>query len=147
MHSEKPITYALHTVSQMFHQRRHWSSSNVRLMDDGPLSSFQGRLSNDSSFHAPLLKAIDGVVSWDTGCVSSSSTLQIFRDASHLWWLLCPPIYLLGHFPSFSVKEPPPPKQNKTKQTKNKQKSVWIYINYKATKQKQNKKYRWSSFV
>ena len=34
------------------------------------------------------------------GSVSSSSTLQIFRDASHLWGLLCPPVYLLGHFPS-----------------------------------------------
>ena len=28
--------------------------------------------------------------------VSSSSTLQIFRDASHSWWLLCP--HLLGRF-------------------------------------------------
>ena len=31
--------------------------------------------------------------------VSSSSTFQIFRDASHLRWLLCPPVYLLSHFP------------------------------------------------
>ena len=30
--------------------------------------------------------------------VSSSSTLQIFRDASHSWWLLCPHVYLLGRF-------------------------------------------------
>ena len=32
--------------------------------------------------------------------VSSSLTLQIFQDASHLWGLLYPPMYLLGHFPS-----------------------------------------------
>ena len=34
------------------------------------------------------------------GSVSSSSTLQIFREASYLWWLPCPLVYLLGHFPS-----------------------------------------------
>ena len=37
-----------------------------------------------------------------TGSVSNSSTLQISRDASFLWWLLkkmfCPPVYLLCHF-------------------------------------------------
>ena len=32
--------------------------------------------------------------------VSSSSALQIFRETSHLWGLLFPPVYLLGHFPS-----------------------------------------------
>ena len=31
------------------------------------------------------------------GSVSSSSTLQSFRDASHSWWLICPPVYLLCH--------------------------------------------------
>ena len=30
--------------------------------------------------------------------VSSSSTLQILREASHLWGLLCQPVYLLGRF-------------------------------------------------
>ena len=34
------------------------------------------------------------------GSVWSSSTLQIFRDTSHLWCLLFPPVYLLGNFPS-----------------------------------------------
>ena len=34
------------------------------------------------------------------GGVSSFSTLQIFREASHLWGLLCPPIVLLSRFPS-----------------------------------------------
>ena len=31
-----------------------------------------------------------------TGRVPSSSTLQVFREASHFWWLLCPAIHLLG---------------------------------------------------
>ena len=34
----------------------------VRLTDDGPLSSFQGRSSSASSFHASFLQAIDGVM-------------------------------------------------------------------------------------
>ena len=34
------------------------------------------------------------------GSISSSSTLQILQDASHLWELLCPLVCLLGHFPS-----------------------------------------------
>ena len=34
------------------------------------------------------------------GSISSSSTLQILQDASHLWELLCPLVWLLGHFPS-----------------------------------------------
>ena len=44
MHSEKP--YALHPVCQTFLQRHLWNSFNVRLIDDGPLSSFQGRSSS-----------------------------------------------------------------------------------------------------
>ena len=33
--------------------------------------------------------------------VTSSSTHQIFWDSSHLWWLLCSPVYYLhGHFSS-----------------------------------------------
>ena len=32
------------------------------------------------------------------GSVSSSSTLLIFQEASHLWGLLCPPVYHLGNF-------------------------------------------------
>ena len=55
--------YALHPVSQRFPQRCLWNSSNVRLIDDGPLSSFQERSSSASSFHASLLQAIDGVMS------------------------------------------------------------------------------------
>ena len=43
-------------------QRYPRSSSNVRLTDDGPLSSFEGRSSSASTFHASLLQAIDGVM-------------------------------------------------------------------------------------
>ena len=32
------------------------------------------------------------------GIVSSSSTLQSFRHARDLWWLFCPPVYLLRSF-------------------------------------------------
>ena len=34
----------------------------------------------------------------NAGC-TSSSTLQIFQNACHWWWLLCPPLNLLNHFP------------------------------------------------
>ena len=34
------------------------------------------------------------------GSVSSFSTLQIFQESSHLWGMLCPSVYLLGHVPS-----------------------------------------------
>ena len=51
--------YALHPVSQ----RCLWNGSSISLTDDGPLSSFQGRLSSTSSFYSSLLQAIDGVMS------------------------------------------------------------------------------------
>ena len=34
-----------------------------------------------------------------TYSISSSSTLLISWDASHIWWLLCPPVRVLVHFP------------------------------------------------
>ena len=46
----------------MFPQRCLSNSSSVCLTDDGPLSSFQGRSSTASSFHASLFQAIDSVV-------------------------------------------------------------------------------------
>ena len=55
--------YTLHHASQKFSQPCLWNSSYVRLTDDGPLSSFRGRLSSASSFHASLLQEIVGVVS------------------------------------------------------------------------------------
>ena len=68
-----------------------WNCSNVRLIDNSPLSSFQGRSSNASSFHAPLFPVIDGVmdvlVFVPASSVSSSSTLQIFLE---LVWVALP---------------------------------------------------------
>ena len=60
MRSEPP--YALHPISQKFPQRCLRNGSKVRLIDDGPLSSFQGRSSSASSFNASLLQAINGVM-------------------------------------------------------------------------------------
>ena len=47
---------------QTFPQRCRRNGSNVRLTDDGPFSSFQGRSSSASSFNVSLLQAIDGAV-------------------------------------------------------------------------------------
>ena len=65
-----------------------WKSSSVRLIDDGPLSSFERRSSRKwRSFHASLLQAIGGVCVVLLGLppqvayVSSSSTLQHFRSS------------------------------------------------------------------
>ena len=52
VYSEKAHNYALHPVSQKFPQFGLRNSSNVHLIDDGPLLSFQGRSSSASSFHA-----------------------------------------------------------------------------------------------
>ena len=58
MRSEKPIC-APHCLSEV---SPTLPLKNVRLIDDGPLSSFGGRSSSASSFHASLLQAIDGVM-------------------------------------------------------------------------------------
>ena len=63
-------------------------------------SYVQGRSSSASSFHASLLQAIDVLGFVPASRVSSSSALQIFREASLLWELLYPPVCLLGRFPS-----------------------------------------------
>ena len=55
--------YALHPVSQKFSQCELWNSSSVCLIDDGPLSCFQGRSSSTSSFSASVPHGIDGVMS------------------------------------------------------------------------------------
>ena len=61
-----------------------FETSNVRLIDDGPLSPFQIRSS--SSFHASLLQAIDRVRRskdpfWDTDEGCGSNSLVINTDA------------------------------------------------------------------
>ena len=94
--------YALHPVSQRFLQRFLWNCSNVHLTDGGPLSSSEGRSSSASSFHASVPYAIDGVRSLALcpQVMSQASQHFIFREESRLWGLLCPPVCLLGHFPS-----------------------------------------------
>ena len=72
---------ALHRVSQTFPQRCLWNGSNVRLTDDGPLSSFQGRSSSASSFHASLLQAINGVMSLALCPQVVSQAPQHFRSS------------------------------------------------------------------
>ena len=56
MRSEKPICAPprLSEVPPTF----HWSGSNDRLIDDGPLSSFQGRSSSASSFNTSLFSHV-----------------------------------------------------------------------------------------
>ena len=97
VHSKSPG--ALQLVCEMFPRLCVRNSSKVGLTDDGLFSPFQGRSSSSSSFYASLLQVIDGTMYFKpAGNVSSSSTFQIFRDASHLRWLLFSPVHLLGHF-------------------------------------------------
>ena len=51
------------------------------LIDDGPLSSFEGRSSNAFSFHASLLQAIDGVISVALRPQVMSQAPQYFRSS------------------------------------------------------------------
>ena len=61
---ETPHNYALHPVSEKSPQRCPWNSTNVRLIGDGHLSSFQGRSSSAPSFYASLLQESDVVMSF-----------------------------------------------------------------------------------
>ena len=54
--------YAFDSVSQI-PQRCLWNGCSVGPIDDDPFSSFQGRRTSASSFHASLLEVIDGVMS------------------------------------------------------------------------------------
>ena len=79
-----------------------WNGSNVHLIDNGPHPSFQGRSSSTSSFNVSLLQAISGMMSLALcpQVVSQASQHQSFWEASHLWGLLCLPVYLHSSFPS-----------------------------------------------
>ena len=92
------------TPSQKFPQHCFWNGSNVHLIDDGPLSSFQGRSSSASSFSASLLQAISGVVSLALCLQVVSQASQHFRSEM-VWWalevvslfILDLPMYLILH--------------------------------------------------
>ena len=83
---EKPVyIYALHPVSQsevfLTLPLKQIHCSIVHLIDDGPLSSFQERLSSASSFHTFLLQVIDGVMSLALCPQVVSQASQHFRSS------------------------------------------------------------------
>ena len=85
MRSEKPILCTQTILSEIFPTvSLKQFQCTVRVIGDVPLSSFQGRSSSVSSVWCPRPCA-------RRRSVSSSSTLQIFRNASHLQGLLFPP--------------------------------------------------------
>ena len=86
--SEKPIC-APSRLSDP--QRCLWNGSNVRLLDDGSLSSFQGKSSCVSPLNISLLQAIKGMMS--LALCPQVVYKSLVRAA-------LPPVYLLGHFPS-----------------------------------------------
>ena len=81
MRSEKSICVPprLSEVSPTLPLKR-FQCSSVRLTDDGPLSSFEGRSSSASSFHASLLQAISGVMSLALCPQVVSQASQHFRS-------------------------------------------------------------------
>ena len=99
MRSEKPIILRFTPSLGSFPQHCLWNGSNVHLTDDGPLSSFQGRLSSASSFHASLFQAIEGMMSLALCPQVVSQASQHFRSsekqATCEGCMLCPPVYLL----------------------------------------------------
>ena len=65
VHLEKPIIYKyMYTTPSLrkFPQCCLWNCFSVCLTDDGPLSSFQGRLSTASSFHTSFLQWFSSVL-------------------------------------------------------------------------------------
>ena len=79
MRSIKPICTPLR-LSEVS-QRCLWKGSNVRLIHDGLLSSFQGRSSSALSFNAFLLQAINGVMSLALCPQVVSQASQHFRSS------------------------------------------------------------------
>ena len=69
------------TSLRSFPHRCLWNGSNVRLIADGPLSSFQGRSSSASSFHASLLQVTDVVLSLALCQQVVSQAPQHFRSS------------------------------------------------------------------
>ena len=97
----KTHNYVIHPVSQ----KQFECSSDWRY---GPLSSFQGISSSEaSSFHASLLQAIDCVIFLALCLQVVSQAPQHFgsseTEATCDGCMLCPPVYLLGHFLSFRI--------------------------------------------
>ena len=86
--------YALYPVSQKFPQCCLWNSSNVCLIDDGPLLSFQWRPSSTSEFiHFPpfqvLSMFIDSLGKWSVIVCAWCSSQQDAMSSAPEWkrWL------------------------------------------------------------
>ena len=79
LHSENPICAS--PFSKRFSRSCLRNSSNFRLIDAGPLSSFSERSSSAPSFHASLLQVVDGVMSLPLCPQVVSQTLQHFRSS------------------------------------------------------------------
>ena len=99
--------YMRSTLSHNFASVAFETVSHVRLIDDGPLSSFQGTSSRASSFHASLLQAIGGVMSLAYCPQVVSQAPQHFRSSEtqaaydscffssvylHIHWSICRPL-------------------------------------------------------
>ena len=79
--SEKPIIMRSTPSLRSFPNVALENGSNVRLTDDGPLSSFQGRSSSASSFNSSLLQVIDGMMSLALCPQVVSQASQHFRPS------------------------------------------------------------------
>ena len=82
MHLEKPVSL----ISFPNVAFETWNGSRGHLIDDGPLSSFQGRSSSTSSFHASLSHTL---ISWSSlGRWYSHWTETGFdvKASSNWWW-------------------------------------------------------------
>ena len=103
--------HALYPITQKFLQRVAFETVPMSMGDDGPRSSFQGRSSSTSSFHASLLQATDGVMllalcpqvlstATCDGCFARQSACSVISLHSSMSRAAHPPVYLLSHFPS-----------------------------------------------
>ena len=96
MCSEKPV------CTHKFPQHCLWNSANVPLIENGPISSFQGRSSNASSFHTSLLH-ITAVMSLALRQQVVSQAPQHFKSSETQAWsfpftLACPNQYIHRSF-------------------------------------------------
>ena len=72
----------MHSIlSQKFPQRCLWNSPNVRLIDNGPLSSFQEGFLSASSFRDSLLQVINGAMFLALSPRVMSQAPQHFRSS------------------------------------------------------------------
>ena len=126
MRSEKPICAPplLSDVSQTAPLKRLFQcSSDLTMALSGPFK--ENRLALRFLFprlSSPGYRWCDVLGFVPTGSVSSPSTLQHFREANYLRGLLCPPVYLLGHFPSLRLVQGSAPRVFVAKKERRKEK-------------------------